>query len=87
MLRLPMRPPVLPRLGTETGRDALPWLLACALLALTASVQAQTPDILPMRERAEVMDRWLHDRLDTLVPSLMRREGIEMWIVTAREYD
>lgn len=45
------------------------------------------PDILSMRERAEVMDRWTEYRLDNLVPELMRREGIEMWVLVAREYN
>jgi Xaa-Pro aminopeptidase len=40
-----------------------------------------------MRERAEVMDRWTEDRLDNLVPELMRREGIDMWVLVAREYN
>jgi len=46
-----------------------------------------TPHILDMRERAEVMDRWAVDRLDNLVPELMRREGIDMWVLVAREYN
>lgn len=46
-----------------------------------------TPHILDMRERAEVIDRWTEDRLDNLVPELMRREGIDMWILVAREYN
>ena len=55
-------------------------------------VYAQTrndiqPHILTMRERAEIMDRWTENRLDTLVPELMRREGIDMWVLVAREYN
>lgn len=46
-----------------------------------------TPNILTMRERAEVMDRWTEYRLDNLVPELMRREGIDMWVLVAREYN
>lgn len=45
------------------------------------------PDILSMRERAEVMDQWTEYRLDNLVPELMRREGIDMWVLAAREYN
>lgn len=40
-----------------------------------------------MRERAEVQDRWLEERLEVVAPALMRREGIDMWIVSAREYN
>ncbi|TVR17698.1 MAG: M24 family metallopeptidase [Balneolaceae bacterium] len=62
------------------------------LFFLTDSVYSQTrnditPHILTMRERAEVMDMWTEYRLDHLVPGLMRREGIDMWILIAREYN
>lgn len=43
--------------------------------------------ILPLRARAEVCNNWLKERLDTLLPELMQREGFDMWIVTAREYN
>jgi Xaa-Pro aminopeptidase len=46
-----------------------------------------TPHILSMRDRATVMDRWTENRLDQLVPELMRREGIDMWVLVAREYN
>lgn len=46
-----------------------------------------TPHILNMQDRAEVIDRWTEDKLDTLVPELMRREGIDMWVLVAREYN
>ncbi len=45
------------------------------------------PHILTMRERAEVIDRWTEQRLDHLVPELMRRAGIDMWVLAAREYN
>lgn len=40
-----------------------------------------------MSERAEIMDQWTEYRLDNLVPELMRREGIDMWVLVAREYN
>lgn len=43
--------------------------------------------VLPLREQAALVDEWLAKRLDSLVPALMRREGLDLWIVTAREYD
>ncbi|MEE9169595.1 MAG: Xaa-Pro aminopeptidase, partial [bacterium] len=53
------------------------------------SSQAQTemPVILPIKERSELIDYWLEIRLDTVLPELMRREGIDMWVVLAREYN
>ncbi len=62
-------------------------LLALLLSATVAEAQVEIPAVLPMRERAQVQDRWLEERLDTVVPALMRREGIDLWIVSAREYN
>ena len=47
----------------------------------------EIPLVLPLRERAAVIDGWLERRLDTVVPAIMRREGIDLWIVAAREYN
>lgn len=44
-------------------------------------------DILSMRERAAVIDELLLDKLDNTLPNLMRRAGIDMWILTSREYN
>lgn len=46
----------------------------------------EVPEILTLRERAQVRDAWLTERLDTVVPALMREQGVEMWILIAREY-
>lgn len=43
--------------------------------------------ILPLRRQAEVRDGWLKTRLDSLLPELMRRENLDMWIVACREYN
>jgi Xaa-Pro aminopeptidase len=43
--------------------------------------------ILPLRERARLQDDWLSRRLDRLIPELMRRERIDLWILAAREYN
>jgi Xaa-Pro aminopeptidase len=46
-----------------------------------------TPKILNMQSRAEVQDNWLSQRLETVLPKLMRRENIDMWVIIAREYN
>lgn len=46
----------------------------------------QMPPILSHRERAVVIDRILKERLDTLLPQLMREQGIDMWVLMSREY-
>jgi peptidase M24-like protein len=50
-------------------------------------VDAYRDSILPLRARAEVQNRWLRQRLDEVLPQLMRREQLDMWIVIAREYN
>jgi Xaa-Pro aminopeptidase len=60
--------------------------LACPPPAL-ARQAVEPARILPQKERAALVDSWLRTRLDTLVPLLMRREGIDLWILVAREYD
>jgi hypothetical protein len=42
--------------------------------------------ILPQRERVTAVNRLLRDRLETLLPELMRETGIDFWIVINREY-
>src|SRR6056297_4312586 len=68
------------------------FLLIVFICFIIPEIKAQstndiTPDILSMRDRAEVMDRWTEHRLDHLVPELMRREGVDMWVLVAREYN
>jgi len=44
------------------------------------------PEVLTMRERAKVQNALLAERLDTVVPRLMREQKIDMWVIVAREY-
>ena len=43
--------------------------------------------ILPLRRQADVTNGWLAERLRTVLPEVMRREGFDLWIVAAREYN
>lgn len=45
------------------------------------------PKILPMRERAAVIDQWLTTRVQTVLPELMQRADIDMWVIVSREYN
>ncbi len=40
-----------------------------------------------LRERTEAQNRWLRSRFDTVLPALMRREGIDLWLVICREHN
>ena len=44
-------------------------------------------NILTLRERATIENEILKERLETLVPDLMRRENIDAWVIIAREYN
>lgn len=67
---------------------AQPAAAASAPLALSETeVQAPAvPPILSARERAETETRILAERLDTVVPAIMREQGIDLWLLVAREY-
>jgi Xaa-Pro aminopeptidase len=48
---------------------------------------AQYSVILSQREQAKLIDEMLEDRFRTVLPKLMRREGIDMWVIISREYN
>lgn len=58
--------------------------LACAF-PLTA--QYDMPHILSLQEQGELRDQWLQQRMKTVLPAIMQREGIDMWVLIAREYN
>jgi len=54
----------------------------------TASAQLASPStVLTERDRSRVVDEILEDRFTNLLPQLMRREGLDMWIIISREYN
>jgi Xaa-Pro aminopeptidase len=58
------------------------------LLILSCSFSfAQNYQILNQRQQSALIDEILEDRLKTILPLLMRREGIDMWLVISREYN
>jgi hypothetical protein len=40
-----------------------------------------------LREQATMQQAWLQKRLDTFLPALMRKHGIDLWVVPMREYN
>lgn len=59
-------------------------LMSCLMLA--GGAFSQNP-ILSQREQATLQRSWLEKRFNTVLPELMRREGIDMWIIVTREYN
>jgi len=70
--------------------SCLSWILILAV-SFSAGLQVNpaidSMNILPERERARIMDEWLKWRLDNVLPELMRREGIDLWLVMSNEPD
>ncbi|HEU5218056.1 MAG TPA: Xaa-Pro aminopeptidase, partial [Gemmatimonadales bacterium] len=60
------------------------WML---LLASPLAAQAPLRPFGTLREQADLQQRWLRQRLDTRLPALMRKYGIDMWVVPMREYN
>lgn len=59
-------------------------LVALLIGAAAATAQAQA---LPVREQARIVNEVLAERLDRVLPPLMQRADIDMWIVMSREYN
>ncbi|MGZ5441015.1 MAG: M24 family metallopeptidase [Thermoanaerobaculia bacterium] len=58
-------------------------LILCLALAIPLLGQ---PSVLPERARPAAVNAMLKDRLDNLLPALMRETGIDLWLVINREY-
>ena len=64
-------------------------LIINTIFFLCAQVNADDlkSQILTMKERAELRDRFLKDRMKTVLPEIMDRTEVDMWIIIAREYN
>lgn len=68
------------------------WKLVLALaagLSLTGASSGIVSQnrVLTQREQAPLVRAWIEARFESLLPGLMRREGIDMWIIVSREYN
>jgi Xaa-Pro aminopeptidase len=59
--------------------------LICSASTLLA--QAVQRPLGTLREQAAMQQQWLVKRLDTFLPGLMRKHGVDMWVVPMREYN
>ncbi len=60
---------------------------AFLLLLLTVKAAFAGVAIEDYERRPEIQNRLLEDRLNSLLPTLMRETGVDMWLVIAREYN
>lgn len=68
-------------------KTSLFFLIFSLLNIKTFAQNSYFPVTLNMKERAEVIDAWLEERVETVLPEIMRRSGIDMWVIIAREYN
>jgi hypothetical protein len=61
----------------------------CALIATPALLSAQRADrpLGTLREQAAVQQQWLKERLEVVLPQLMREYDVAMWVMPMREYN
>jgi Xaa-Pro aminopeptidase len=71
---------------TSSARAEVPRLLESGRGQAIAAAR-DIDRILPHRDRARIENEWLEWRLENIVPTLMRREKIDMWLVINREYN
>ena len=56
-------------------------------LFLISMRSANTQEILSVKNQSRIIDELLAERLNTLLPKLMERENIDMWVLISREYN
>ncbi|MGE0452080.1 MAG: M24 family metallopeptidase [Vicinamibacteria bacterium] len=60
----------------------------CVPAAQAAPARGSMPPPLPsLREQDRIRQEWLKLRLERVLPTLMRRHGVAMWLVACREYN
>lgn len=47
--------------------------------------QAGGPPVLPVRQRATIIQRVLEERLESILPAAMRETGFDMWVILCQE--
>ncbi|MBN2433597.1 MAG: M24 family metallopeptidase, partial [Acidobacteria bacterium] len=61
------------------------WILLAA--SSTAVLFADGPALLPLRDRTAAVNRLLEQRLNEVLPQIMRRENVDMWLIICREHN
>ncbi len=56
-------------------------------LLFSIFLAAQMPVVLDLKSQGELEDAWLKERMQSVLPEIMRRSEIDMWILISREYN
>ena len=57
------------------------------LTGAATAAAGQTPAVLGLKDQAAVYDGWLAVRLEKVLPEIMRREKVDLWLVICQEYN
>lgn len=63
---------------------------ATLIVAAIPAASQESPRTGPfgsLREQAELQQQWLATRLRTVLPALMRKHGVDAWVIPMREYN
>ncbi|MGB3588788.1 MAG: M24 family metallopeptidase [Tunicatimonas sp.] len=61
--------------------------VCCLFIVFSATAQSALPKVLDLQERAQVEEEILEERIRTILPDLMERSGIDLWLLISREYN
>jgi len=68
-------------------------LALCCTISFVATSQIFAQRTAPfrplgsLRDQATLQQQWTQYRLDSIMPMLMREQGVEMWVISMREYN
>ena len=62
-------------------------ILLLSLILVSFGSYAQENVILSMKERSRVIDQLLENRIETVLPRIMRENDLDMWVIISREYN
>ena len=68
-------------------RSVLSALLIVLPSVLPAQASSPARPFGTLREQADTQQRWLASRMSTVLPAVMRKYGVDMWVIPMREYN
>ena len=75
------------RLRRPFGASLVIALTTVAIAAQSPVYPDPTQRVLTHREQAPLVKSWIQKRFQTVLPNLMQRTGMDMWIIVSREYN
>ena len=71
----------------QSRNGARCWMAAVFCGVAMPALSQEIPSLPSLREQAEIRQGWLEERLDNVLPGLMRENNVDMWIVQMSEYN